>query len=257
MRSLAAGGSASGAKPAALYEQVKRHILERIRGGVWASGVRVPSENELVQTLGVSRMTVHRALRELSSQGLISRVQGVGTFVAPPQIRSELLEVRDIADDITSRGHVHRVKQLVLEAMRASAELATLLDLRPGAKVFHSVCVHHEDDVPVQLEERFVTPGFAPQYLQQDFSRQTPGSYLLRIGSPSEVDHVVFAVLPDRSTQRWLGIDATEPCLRLTRRTWSAGTPVTRSLFTSPGSRYSLGSRYQLSEDGASRILAR
>jgi len=97
-------------KPSALYEKVKRHVVERIQAGEWVSGARVPSENELVQSLGVSRMTVHRALRELSSQGLLARVQGVGTFVAPAHAKSELLEVRDIgagglADSIP-RSHV-------------------------------------------------------------------------------------------------------------------------------------------------------
>lgn len=52
-----------------LYRQVKRHILERIAGGALAEGAQVPSENELTRTLGVSRMTAHRALRELTSEG--------------------------------------------------------------------------------------------------------------------------------------------------------------------------------------------
>ncbi len=243
--------------PTALYERVKRYILTRIRGGEWTSGMRLPSENELVRTLGVSRMTVHRALRELSTQGLLSRVQGVGTFVAAPQTRSELLEVRDITDDVVSRGHTHQAKIVALEAVRASADMASLLELRPGAKIFHSIVVHKEDGVPVQLEERYVTPAFAPAYLEQDFSRQAPGKYLLGIGPPTEVDHVVFATLPDKRAQKLLKIDTDEPCLVLTRRTWVGGVPVTRSIFTYPGSRYSLGSRYKVSEEGGRHLFSR
>jgi GntR family histidine utilization transcriptional repressor len=233
-------------KPGALYEKVKRHIVERIQAGEWASGARVPSENELVQSLGVSRMTVHRALRELSSQGLLARVQGVGTFVAPAHAKSELLEVRDIGDDVVARGHEHRVKVLLLEAARANPDMALMFDLRPGAKIFHSVLVHFEDELPIQHEERFVRPSFAPSYLEQDFTLQTPGNYLLSIAPPTEVDHLVFAVLPDRRAQRLLKIGASEPCLMLSRRTWVAGVPVTKSSFVYPGSRYSLGSRHKL-----------
>jgi GntR family histidine utilization transcriptional repressor len=247
----------TNAKPAALYEKVKRHVMERIRVGEWSSGVRLPSENELVQTLGVSRMTVHRALRELSSQGLLSRVQGVGTFVAPPQTRSELLEVRDITDDVVSRGHAHHARVVTLEAIRSSADMASSFDVRPGARIFHSIVVHSEDDVPVQLEERYVASAFAPDYLEQDFTRQAPGKYLLGIGQPTEVDHVVFAILPDKRTQRLLKIAANEPCLMLTRRTWIRGAPVTKSIFIYPGSRYSLGSRYQISEDGGRQRFTR
>src|SRR5262249_29541543 len=66
-------------RPAPLYEQVKRYVLDRVTRGEWADGTRLPSEQELVESLGVSRMTVHRALRELSAEGLVSRIQGVGT----------------------------------------------------------------------------------------------------------------------------------------------------------------------------------
>ena len=160
-------------KPAPLYERVKQHVLDRVMRGEWADGTRLPSELELVEALGVSRMTVHRALRELSAEGLVSRIQGVGTFVAARQQRTGLLEIRDIAEEITSHGHRHRARVVKLEAVRASVELATSFELRPGAKVFRSLIVHHEDDLPVQLEERFVTPFFSPAYLEQDFESQT------------------------------------------------------------------------------------
>jgi GntR family histidine utilization transcriptional repressor len=231
---------------AALYEMVKRHVLDRIHDGQWGRGTRLPSENELVQTLGVSRMTVHRALRELSSQGLLSRVKGVGTFVAQPQTKSELLEVRDIGDDIGARGHTHRTKVILLQDIRANPDTASMFDLRPGAKLFHSVLVHYEDEVPIQLEERFVRPSFAPTYLECDFMCRTPGNYLISIAQPSEVDHVLFALLPDKRAQRLLKIGAAEPCLMLTRRTWVGAIPVTKSSFLYPGSRYSLGSRYKV-----------
>ena len=48
-------------KPAPLYERVKQHVLDRVMRGEWADGARLPSELELVEALGVSRMTVHRA----------------------------------------------------------------------------------------------------------------------------------------------------------------------------------------------------
>src|SRR3546814_5532261 len=68
-----------------LYQQVKDYIVTRILGGDWPEGNRVPSENELTRELSVSRMTVHRALRELTTEGWLERVQGAGTFVAPPE----------------------------------------------------------------------------------------------------------------------------------------------------------------------------
>ncbi|MDD2862006.1 MAG: GntR family transcriptional regulator, partial [Acidiphilium sp.] len=63
-----------------LYQQVKNDLVRRIAAGVWGAEGRLPSEHELTAAFGVSRMTVHRALRELSAEGIGSRIQGVGTF---------------------------------------------------------------------------------------------------------------------------------------------------------------------------------
>src|SRR5262249_17535392 len=112
------------ARPAPLYQQVKQHIVARVLSGEWANGARLPSEQELVAALGVWRMTVHRAVRELSAEGLVARVQGVGTFVASCRPRSALIEIRDIAEEIVARGHRHRARVAGLAALRAGIELA-------------------------------------------------------------------------------------------------------------------------------------
>ncbi|HVC15883.1 MAG TPA: UTRA domain-containing protein [Rhodanobacter sp.] len=98
----------------------------------------------------------------------------------------------------------------------------------------------------MQLEERFVAPAFAPEYLAQDFTRMTTNFYLQRIVRPTELEQVVFAVIPDAETATLLEMGEHEACLLLLRRTWAAAVPATRSLFTHPGSRYSLGSRYRV-----------
>lgn len=68
--------------PAPFYEKVKQAISEKIHSGVWRPHDRIPSEAELVAQFGFSRMTINRALRELTDEGLLVRLQGVGTFVA-------------------------------------------------------------------------------------------------------------------------------------------------------------------------------
>jgi len=232
-------------KPQHLYEQVKHHLLDLIAKGELPDGSRLPTEYELMETLGASRMTVHRALREMSAEGLLHRVQGLGTFVRKAQPRSALLEIFDISEDIAHRGHVHHSRVLRLEACRADKDLAGQFDCRLGARLFSSLIVHAEDGVPVQLEERFVSPRFAPHYLEQDFTLQTTNRYLQNIAAPSEVEHIVHAVPADAQAMALLDISAAEPCLLVERRTWTAAGPATRSRLLHPGSRYSLGSRYK------------
>ena len=74
-----------------LYRKVKRHILDNIGSGKWAVSARVPSENDIVKKFGVSRMTANRALKELSDEGVLVRIAGVGSFVADHHARAHPL----------------------------------------------------------------------------------------------------------------------------------------------------------------------
>jgi GntR family histidine utilization transcriptional repressor len=220
------------------------YLLARIQSGEWPDGTKIPSEYELMEICSASRMTVHRALREMQADGLLRRAQGVGSFVQRPKPRSALLEITDIADDILARGNAHRAEIEVMARVKADAGLAAAFEMRAGGKIFHSVIVHFENEVAVQLEERFVSPVFAPDYGAQDFSARTTASYLQSVQRAVQVEHVIQAVSPAPLTQKLLRISAAEPCLELTRRTWTAAGPATKSVLTHPGSRYSLGSRY-------------
>lgn len=229
----------------ALYLAVKEHVRRKIHDGAWKVGDRIASEHELVAELGLSRMTVHRALRELAAEGLVQRVAGVGTFVAQEKAESSLLQVANIAEEIRARGHRHDSEILVSAREAASPEVASLMGLQPGQGVFHLVCLHREDGVPVQIEDRFVHPSVAPDFLDQDFPRVQPGEYLLRTVPLDEVEHVVEALGATGEMAARLGIHSGDPCLVLTRRTWRGGEVVTLVRCIHPGGRYRLGTRFR------------
>src|SRR6202012_5192475 len=117
---------------APLYERIKTLILNKIASGDWAASQRIPSENELVRLVRASRMTVNRALRELTDAGYLIRVQGVGTFVADRRTQGHPLAIRNIADEILERGHRHAARVMSLERCTATTELATRFNLRAG-----------------------------------------------------------------------------------------------------------------------------
>jgi GntR family histidine utilization transcriptional repressor len=229
-----------------LYQQVKDYISEHVASGTWAEGDRVPSENELVRTLGASRMTINRALRELTAEGILRRVQGLGTFVASEKTQSAILEIRNIADEIRERGHEHRSAPHRVSAEMADAHVAHLLELETGATIYHSIIVHFDNDVPVQLEDRYVNPAVAPDYLDLDFTRTTPNEYLMRSAPLLAVEHVIEATLPDRLTRRLLRMPKGEPCLLLHRRTWSGEHVAAYARLYHPGSRFRLSAGFSV-----------
>lgn len=228
----------------ARYLQAKRFVLERIANGELPPGARVPSENELVRTLEISRMTANRALRELASEGVLVRVAGVGSFVAESRGQSHPLEVRNIADEIRARGHAHSTRVVALARVEATQELAARFGLPAGAALDRSVLLHFEDGVPLQLEERHVNPEVVPGYLERDFIRSTPHEILMHVAPLQRAEHRVRAVNPDGRVRRLLKLAAGEPALLIIRRTFARERVASVAHLFHPGSRFELAGAY-------------
>lgn len=226
------------------YQQLKDLIIQRISSGDLQPSDRVPSENELVESMSVSRMTANRALRELNDEGYVDRVAGRGTFVSDFRSQSHLLEVHNIADEIRLRGHVHSSRVVRQSLQRARGEVAKALHIRQGTGVFHLSIVHFENEIPIQLEDRHVLASFAPDCLEQDFVAVTPSAYLTSIAPLQEAEQSVRASMPNGAVRKHLEIDDKEATLVVIRRTWSNGRPVTFARLHHPGSRYELTGHY-------------
>ena len=226
------------------YQQLKDLIIGRISAGELRPSDRVPSENELVEAMSVSRMTANRALRELNDEGYVERIAGRGTFVSDFRSQSHLLEVQNIADEIHSRGHNHSSIVIRQSCQHARGEIATALHVDQGTDVFHLMLVHCENGSPIQVEDRHVLASFAPECPHQDFAAITPSAYLTSIAPLQEAEQVVRAAMPNAAVRQHLGMPEGEPALVVIRRTWSKGRPVTFARLHHPGSRYELTGHY-------------
>ena len=231
-------------QPYALYDKIKKSVARDIESGKLKPDDRVPSETILAKKFNASRMTANRALKELTEEGMIIRVQGVGTFVARPKPDAALLEIKSIAKEIANWGGVHSSQILVLKQEKADAKITQKMDLKAGDTVFHSIIVHKDRDIPVQYSERFINPKVAPHYLSQNFKEITPGEYLLEVAPVQEAEHIIEAVTCTRQIQKYLKIKPDEPCISLKRRTWSFDMVATYSIIISPGSRYKLVGKF-------------
>lgn len=232
------------------YLKLKHYILRRITDGDWKPQSRIPSENDLVKKFGISRMTVNRALRELTDADVLVRVQGVGTFVAGPKAESAMFEVRSIRDEIVSRGQNHSVQVLTCEAVLARPAITAQLGLAPGSELFHTRLLHNANGKPLQLEDRFVNPVCAPEYLELDFQAEIPHQYLMRVAPLERTEHVIEAEVAQKRMAAQLDIQEGDPLLVLTRRTWSRGQVASYVRLISPASLYRFVGSFSV---GASR----
>jgi GntR family histidine utilization transcriptional repressor len=222
------------------YARIKQHLKDELARGRWPPGAPMPSDAELVAQFSVSRMTVTRALNELRAEGLIERVQGVGTFAAQLFRVASTLHIRDLHEEITARGHRHHAEVHVARQEAASEAVAKRLGLVAGAPAFHTLIVHFEDGVALQCEDRWVNPAAAPGYLQNDFTQITPTQYLLREAPFWQAEYAIEAALPTPREARLLGIRREDPCLVVTRRTFGQQQPITAARLVHPGTRYLL-----------------
>ena len=228
-----------------LYRKIKNHILDRIDSGEWMVSTRVPSENELVKEFSVSRMTTNRALRELTDEGYLIRVAGVGTFVAELKAQSNPLEIHNIADEIRARHHEYSAEVLKCEPVKANEKIAEIMNIEVGDMLIHSQIIHKEQGIPIQLEDRLVNEDIVPGYGAQDFTQNTPYAYLIKMAPLQKVEHVVKAILATGSMKTILDMSDDEACLLIERRTWTKGRVASTAKLYHPGSRYELSGLFK------------
>ena len=221
-----------------IFQRIKDYLTSEIAAGRWKEGDVVPSEQALVRQFGVSRMTVNRAVRELTAEQVLTRRQGSGTFVAPKKYQATLVEIRSIAEEIRSRGHTHRSSLQLLEPARASDLMALQFELPAGETLFHSVIVHFENDVPIQVEDRWVNPSCAPDYMGQDFSSITPNEHLMKAAPLQSATYSIEALHAPRDIAEMLAVEPRQSGLVLKRRTRALGQIASVVTMWHPGELY-------------------
>ncbi len=225
------------------HQAVKAHVLDLIGTGALKPEDRVPSEAALVEALGVSRMTVNKALNALKDEGILTRIAGVGTFVADQRARGDLLTLRDIATELAERGHRHDMQVLKSASEAASKDAAAQFEIEPGTPLFHVMVRHLQDGRPVLIEDRLIDPAIAPGVKRADFSRTTTHAWLSAAAPLQEAEHTVRAVSADAKTARLLDLPMKAACLQVRRRTWSRGRVASVALLTYAGDRYEISGR--------------
>lgn len=227
-----------------IYQNIKDYVLNKIKDGIWVEEAAIPSEQSLTKEFDVSRMTVNRALNELSKEGVLYRVQGSGTFVAARKYQAMLLQIKNIADEVLERGHVHRSDLQLLERCTADEFLASHFNVPLQHALFHSVVVHFEDNIAIQVEDRYVNPVIAPDYMSYDFQSHTPNEYLMQVAPLQAVHFTIEACMPPLHISSMLNCIENEPCLVLKRQTYSQSHTASYATLWHPALRYKFAGNF-------------
>lgn len=156
--------AAPGSPPPAKYVVVRDHLLALVAQGL-APGTPVPSERELCESFGVSRMTVRQAIDTLVVDGVLERQQGRGTFVAPPKLDLQV-RLTSFSEEMRRRGMEPGAVFLTAETAPADGAVAEALEIGVGDDVHHLRRLLTADSVPMAIEENWVPAGLLPDLLR-------------------------------------------------------------------------------------------
>jgi GntR family histidine utilization transcriptional repressor len=231
-----------GAGP--VYDQIRRAIRDLVVGGAWPPGTSVPPEHALMEQLGASRMTVHRALVQLAREGLITRRRRSGTVVASPPASHAMLDILSIPEEIEQLGQRHAYEILERYSGKASPEVAERFGLKRSDRIVHLRVLHRGGGRPHVLEERVIHLAAVPAAGEADFAEVPPGDWLLRNSLWSQAEHAISAVGAATEEAGLLEIEPGAPCLLVERRTWNQDRPVTAVRLLYPGPRHRFVGRF-------------
>lgn len=211
-----------------IYHRIKTYILEQIHSGIWRVGSSIESENELAQRFGVSRMTVNRAVNELTSDGILERRKGSGTFVAQKQFCNTFITVHNIRQDIEMMGKTYRAEQRKKELVPYQQLPNSAKKIfHKGQKIFNVEIIHFGDDVPLQLERRWVDINIVPDFKDQNFNVISATDYLIKQVPLIRGRYWIEAVTMPTDIASALNTSSSQPALRLSRYTYSKESVLT------------------------------
>ena len=226
--------------PTPLYFQLREALLREIRDQGMKTGDRLPTESEIERAYGVSRATIRQALASLEHEGVVRRVQGLGTFVASPKIR-HVPRLQSFSELARSQGFVpsHRMLSSSLEPL--PDEVAEELGVAAGSTGRHLVRLLMADDRVVGLADTWLSHDLI-EANEELFEHLDRGSLYELLQRPPvsivlhRAEETISASVADTSLATQLECDPGEPVLVVKRISWTSDDRVvesTRLLFVS------------------------
>ena len=191
-----------------IEEQLRRMITER------SPGDPLPSDAELCDQFGVSRMTARHAKQRLAAEGLIYREPGVGTFVARPPIHRPVSQLMSFSQEMQSRGLEPESRVLIAETRQPTEEEAEGLGIDPEETVVHIRRLRLGDETPIAVQDALL-PNSCAAVLDADLEKESLHAVLESIGRrPVRARGRLSAEVADAETAELLALEEGSPLLQ-------------------------------------------
>lgn len=159
--------------PIPLYYQLAETLRANIESGALKPGAQLPSERELGEQLGISRMTVRQAITYLAQKGTIEIKPGVGTFVTEPKLTYDALHLLGFTEEMMAQGREVSSRVLEQAVVHPPEGVSAKLGLDAGGKTVRIVRLRLEGDTPLLLETIHIPAALSPRLEKQDLARNS------------------------------------------------------------------------------------
>jgi GntR family transcriptional regulator len=200
-----------------MYVQLEDILTRKISNGEWKPNERIPSENELKELYGLSRMTARAVLNNMTASGLLFRVPGKGTFVAPEKASVVSPAYRGVREQLESLGYTTTTTLLDVRTEHPVAAVAELFGLGPDETAIVIDRLRAVDGEPVSFHRSFVPAALAPDLASHDLTGEQlcvilRDNYSLEMG---RVEEYLEAVAPSRRQSDLLKLRRGDPAIML------------------------------------------
>lgn len=207
-----------------LYLQVEHALVASLSDDL-KPGDRLPTEDELIQQFGVSRITVRRAVQNLAARGLVVTKPGRGTFVAVPRISQPLTELTGFVEDMDAHGLAATARVLTVQEILAPPNARAALDLPLGAVVTFIERVRHAVGHPVSFDRTYLIPELGRLIAKDDLETEPIFTLLeQRHNTPLvEASYALQAVVADVDVAAALEMPVGGAVFRIERTSYTVG----------------------------------
>lgn len=147
-----------------IWQQIYDHILGLIETGALSPGEQLPGENHMAARLGVTRITLRRALQQLQKEGHLTARKGVGIFVRSPPSIFSIRDGRSFRENIDTRSRAIATVTRLLVRETADEAVSAMLGIAPGSEIIHLQRVRLVNDQPIYVNDKYFPAARLPVF---------------------------------------------------------------------------------------------
>lgn len=201
------------------YKEIENTIREKIKTKEYSPGMKLPTEETLCEMFDTSRITVRKALNNLSIEGLIIKRVGDGTYVCEPNIVNGDGRRRSFSEDMISNGKIPGSQIVSFKMFKAQTEefIKKQLKLSDDDYVFEMIKIRTGNNVPIALSITYIPASLVPSGDIEKIKNESLYDYMIKkygIDLETNIWRTISAVMPTR-TQKKLLLISDEPLLKI------------------------------------------